>query len=285
MCSSDLEGKVIAWRRRVVGEASLAFQDPVRFKEYGGWTFEMAGAYPYDLPNRLVDFVRQIDGIRLSSLRGIGAPPNAFVIESFLDEIATYTNADPLEFRMRLLEKAPRARAMLQLAAEMSVWRAPRAGRGLGICLGTDSGGTVAGMVAEVSVDKESGATQVNKIWAAVDAGLAIQPDNIVAQVEGAIIHGVGVALLERVTIRDGQVEQNNFHDYRVPRMADVPEIEIRVVATDNPPSGVGELGCSVTGAIANAVAAATRVRVRHMPMTPERVLEAIQKERHEAIS
>ena len=117
----------------------------------------------------------------------------------------------------------------------------------------------------------------MRKVWAAIDAGLAIQPDNIAAQIEGAITYSLGAALFERVTMTNGAVEQNNFYDYRVPRLADVPEIEVKVISTDNPPSGIGEMGGNVTGAVANAVAATTGARVRHMPLTPERVPAAIR--------
>jgi isoquinoline 1-oxidoreductase beta subunit len=159
----------------------------------------------------------------------------------------------------------------------MSQWQRKRSdGRGLGLCFRNEDG-TLIGMVAEVLVDRKTGVVKVSNVWAVIDAGLAVQPDNIGAQIEGAIVYTMGAALSERVTIVNGAVEQNNFYDYSVPRMSDVPAIEVKVLSTANPPSGIGEMGGNVTGAIANAVAAAIGARVRHMPLTPERVLSAMR--------
>jgi isoquinoline 1-oxidoreductase beta subunit len=274
------DGQVVAWRHRVCSEEALAFQDDPRFKARNERAiFSMLGTEQpsYDLPNRLIDHVRQIDGMRLSSMRGTGNPPNAFVTESFIDELALARKVDPLEFRRGLLAKAPRAVAVLDTLSAMSQWQRKRPdGRGVGLCFRNEDG-TLVGMVAEVAVDHKTGQIRVHHVWAAIDAGLAIQPDNIVAQIEGAIVYTMGAALSERVTIASGAVEQSNFHDYNVPRMSDVPEIEVKVLSTPNPPSGIGEMGGNVTGAIANAVAAATGVRVRHMPLTSERVLAAMR--------
>ncbi len=276
----DASGRIVAWRHRVASESALAFQDAPRFKARGERAiFAMLGTEQptYDLPNRLIDHVRQLDGMRLSSMRGTGNPVNAFVTESFVDELALAQKVDPLEFRRRLVVKVPRADDLLRALAEMSEWTRKRpAGGGVGLCLRNEDG-TLVGMVAEVSVDRKTGEVKVRKVWAAIDAGLAIQPDNIAAQIEGAITYSLGAALFERITMTNGAVEQNNFYDYRVPRLADVPEIEVKVISTDNPPSGIGEMGGNVTGAVANAVAATTGARVRHMPLTPERVLAAIR--------
>jgi isoquinoline 1-oxidoreductase beta subunit len=231
----------------------------------------------YDLPNRLIDHVRQSDGMRLSSMRGTGNPPNAFVTESFVDELALARKVDPLEFRRGLVAKVPRAVALLDTLAAMSQWSRKRPdGRGLGVCFRNEDG-TLVGMVAEVAVDRTTGAVRVHHVWAAIDPGLAIQPENVTAQIEGAIVYTLGAVLFERVTMASGGVEQSNFYDYNVPRLADVPDIEVKVLSTPNPPTGIGEMGGNVTGAVANAVAAATGVRVRHMPLTPERVLAALR--------
>ena len=274
------DGHVIAWRHRVCSEEALAFQDGPRFKARNERAiFSMLGTEQpsYDLPNRLIDHVRQTDGMRLSSMRGTGNPPNAFVTESFIDELALARKLDPLDFRRGLLAKVPRAIAVLDTLSAMSQWQRKRSdGRGIGLCFRNEDG-TLVGMVAEVAVDRKTGQIKVHHVWAAIDAGLAIQPDNIAAQIEGAIVYTMGAALSERVTMANGTVEQSNFHDYNVPRMSDVPEIEVKVLSTPNPPSGIGEMGGNVTGAIANAVAAATGARVRHMPLTSERVLAAMQ--------
>lgn len=275
----DENGNLIAWRHRLSSDEALAFQDPARFKFFGEKAIlALLGAEQpaYDLPNRLIDHVRQEDGVRLSSMRGVGNPPNAFATESFMDEIARKLNKDPFEFRMELLRKSPRGQAVLKAVADMSDWkRGRRDGQGLGVCF-RDEGGTLVAMIAAVSVDRKSGEIKVHNVWTAADVGLAVQPDNIAAQLEGAITYTLGAALFERITIKDGQVEQSNFYDYRVPRITDLPDIEVKVLPTDNPPTGIGEMGGNVTGAIANAVADAIGVRVRQMPMTPDRVLAAI---------
>ncbi len=134
------------------------------------------------------------------------------------------------------------------------------------------------GMVAEVSVDQKTGVVKIHNIWASFDCGVAVQPDNVVAQTEGCIIYGLGLALSERITVENGQVQESNFYDYFVPRMKDVPNIHVDLIVTPNDPTGAGQMAVpNVAPAIANAVAAATGVRLRHIPMTPERVLAALE--------
>jgi isoquinoline 1-oxidoreductase subunit beta len=274
------DGQVVAWRHRVCSEEALAFQDAPRFKARNERAiFSMLGTEQpsYDLPNRLIDHIRQTDGMRLSSMRGTGNPPNAFVTESFVDELALARKVDPLEFRRRLVAKVPRGVALLDTLAAMSQWQRKRPdGRGLGVCFRNEDG-TLVGMVADVAVDRKTGVVKVHHVWAAIDPGLALQPDNVAAQIEGAIVYTLGAVLSERVTMANGAVEQSNFYDYNVPRLSDVPDIEVKVLSTPNPPTGIGEMGGNVTGAVANAVAAATGARVRHMPLTQERVLAAIR--------
>lgn len=274
------DGQVVAWRHRVCSEEALAFQDAPRFKARNERAiFSMLGTEQpsYDLPNRLIDHVRQNDGMRLSSMRGTGNPPNAFVTESFVDELALARKVDPLEFRRGLVAKVPRAVALLDTLAAMSQWQRKRPdGRGLGLCFRNEDG-TLVGMVAEVAVDRKTGAVKVQHVWAAINPGLALQPDNVAAQIEGAIVYTLGAVLSERITMTNGAVEQSNFYDYNVPRLSDVPDIEVKVLSTPNPPTGIGEMGGNVTGAVANAVAAATGARVRHMPLTQERVLAAMR--------
>ena len=124
-----------------------------------------------------------------------------------------------------------------------------------------------------MSVDEASGQIKVHHLWAAVDAGLAVQPKNIVAQIESAMTFGLGAALIEQITIKNGVVQEANFHEYRVMRMSDMPIMDVKVISTDNKPTGIGEAGVPVVApAIANAVAPLTGKRLRHLPMTPERV-------------
>jgi isoquinoline 1-oxidoreductase beta subunit len=137
--------------------------------------------------------------------------------------------------------------------------------------------GTQIALIAQASVDRKSGKVLVPKVWMALDPGIAVQPDNIVAQTESSVVYGLGFALSERITIEDGAVQQSNFYDYYVPRLNDIPEIIVAVVATDNHPTGVGQMATPlVAPAIANAVAQLTGVRLRETPMTPDRVKKAL---------
>jgi isoquinoline 1-oxidoreductase beta subunit len=193
-----------------------------------------------------------------------------------LDEIAKSQRRDPLEFRLGLTESAPRAQTLLQTVAEMSDWTRPRDGTALGLAM-MEKDETVAAGVAEVSLDRASGKIMVHNIWAAIDAGLAVQPRNLAYQTEGSIVFGLGHLLREKITIRNGRVQEANYTDYQVPRMSDVPNIEVRVISTDNPPTGAGEDGQPlVAGAIGNAIARLTGVRLRELPFSPERVKGAL---------
>jgi len=175
-----------------------------------------------------------------------------------------------------LSEGQPRMQTLLRAVAEMSDWKKPRDGRGLGI--GTMvKDDTLAAGVAEISVDRATGKVKVHNFWAAIDAGLAVQPRNVAAQTEGSIIYGLGHVLREKITIKNGRVLESNYSDYEVARMSDVPNIEVRVVSTDNPPTGAGEDGVPVVAcAVGNAVAALTGVRLRELPFAPERVRGAL---------
>ena len=179
---------------------------------------------------------------------------------------------------MALLRNQPRGQNVLRTVAEMADWRRKRPGRGLGLAFTDYLNGTFVAGIAEVSVNRTSGKVDVHKFWAAVDAGIPIQPQHIEAQIESAVIFGLGSTLKERVTLENGEVQQSNFHDYEVMRMLDVPEIHVRVISTDNPPTGIGEIGVPETAcAVCNAIAATTGKRMRHLPFTSERVLAALK--------
>src|SRR3982074_3539102 len=158
----------------------------------------------------------------------------------------------------------------------MAEWGRKRDGRALGLAYIDYSGSQVAG-IAEVSLDRASGQIRVHNFWCAINCGVAVQPDNVVAQSESSIVYGLGLALTERISIKDGAVEQSNFYDYRVPRMNEVPMMHIEVIATDNHPTGVGQMAPPlVAPAIAGAISQLTGVRLRHTPFTPERVKQAL---------
>ena len=269
----------MAWQHRVACDEITAFQDPVRYKGGGEKDFlAMAGSElrTYDIPNRLSEQLPQQTGIRTSSLRGIGFGPNKFATEAFLDEIAVKHGVDPVELRLQLLRNTPRGQAVVREVIAMSGYRRPRPGRGMGFAF-TDYSGTMVAAVAEVSVAKSTGAVTVHDFWLALDPGIAVQPDNVVAQTESSIVYGLGLALTERITIEDGCVKQSNFYDYHVPRMKDIPEIRITLIQTPNHPTGAGQMATPlVAPAISNAVFKLTRVRLRQQPMLPERVYSAL---------
>jgi isoquinoline 1-oxidoreductase beta subunit len=230
----------------------------------------------YPIPNKLAEHVIEARGARLAAFRGVGNAHNAFAVESFLDEIAKDRGLDPIAFRLTIAEGAPRMQTLLRTVAEMSDWTRRRDGRAIGV--GTMvKDDTLAAGVAEVSVDRATGKIKVHNFWAAIDPGLAVQPRNVAAQTEGSIIYALGHVLREKITIRNGRVLESNYSDYEVTRMSDVPNIEVRVVSTDNPPTGAGEDGVPVVAcAVGNAITALTGVRLHELPFAPERVRGAL---------
>jgi isoquinoline 1-oxidoreductase subunit beta len=164
----------------------------------------------------------------------------------------------------------------LRAVAGMSDWARKRDSRALGAATMVKDD-TLAAGVAEVSVDRASGRIKVHNVWVAIDAGIAVQPGNIAAQTEGSIVYGLGHVLREQIVIKDGRVQQSNFGDYELARMSDVPSIEVKVISTDNPPTGAGEDGLPVLAcAVGNAIATLTGVRLRELPFAPERVRGAL---------
>ena len=199
-----------------------------------------------------------------------------------MDEAAHAAGADPLEFRLRHLDDAvpaqARLKAVLNAAAERGGWNTPvpeGRGRGIACCLDVD---TAVAMVAEVSVDRAEGKIRVHHVAAAMDPGLVVNPDGARAQVEGNIMWGVGSALIEELTFKDGQVEAGNFDLYPLLTMKDAPDVDVVLLeAGDGRPRGVGEPPIGpVAAAVANAVFAATGTRLRQLPMNPERVKAAL---------
>jgi len=275
----DANGKVVAWHHRVVAESVAGYRAAgAGMPPPKNDAIVMKGSpLPhYPIANKLAEHVIEVRGARLHSLRGVGAGCNAFAIESFLDEIAKTLGKDPILFRLELTEGQPRAQTLLRTVADMSDWTRKRTGTALGVSL-TEKDDTFTAGVAEVAVDRPTGKIKVHNIWAAIDAGLAVQPKNLAAQTEGGMIFGLGHLLREHIVIKNGRVQQTNFTDYQVPRMSDVPNIEVRVVSTDNPPTGAGEDGVPLVAcAVGNAIAALTGVRLRELPFSPERVRGAL---------
>lgn len=275
----DQSGKLTAWQHRIAVDRVGAYMDPVRYQAAGGKDFiAMLGAdlRGYDVPHQLVEQLYRDTGVRTNPLRGISFIANRFATESFVDEIARKQGKDPLAYHLELLKGTPRAVKVVERVAQMAEWGRKRDGRALGFAYLDYSGSQVAG-IAEISLNRSNGEIKVHDFWCTIDCGVAVQPDNVVAQTESSIVYGLGVALTELITIKDGAVEQSNFYDYHVPRMKDVPAMHIEVIQTPNHPTGAGQMATPlVAPAIAGAVAEMTGARLRHTPFTPDRVKKAL---------
>ena len=262
----DENGVITGWKHNIIGP--------------GGRLLASGANIPfYSMPNQKIE-VHEIDhGIRTQYWRSVGHGPNKYAIEAFIDEIATDQGLDPFTFRKRLMKDAPRALNVLETTAEMADWGGPlKEGRARGLSFAERSGSLAAG-ICEISLDRNTGKIKVHKIWAALDAGVVVQPDNAISQMEGSMLMGLGSVLTERISFKDGAVEQSNYHDYLILRMADVPEsIEVKIITSSEPPAGIGEAGLpTVGGAVANAFFALTGKKLLHMPFTPGRVLEVLK--------
>lgn len=275
----DRDGNIAGWRHRIACEDPLMMADPPRYaarKESPAVAMLGSDLPTYDIPNRLVEHLRQPIVVRIAPMRGVGAPPNRFAVESFVDEIALELGIGPLEIRRRLLRNTPRGLKVLEHVAQMSGWGSAPAGRAKGIAF-SDYDGTMLAAVAEVSLDRATGIIRVHQIWAAVDAGLVLQPDNSIALTEGGLIFGTSMAIKERISFSRGRVEQSSFFDYPVLRMGEAPDISVELLPSDGPPTGLGEIAPIIAPAvIGNAFATLTGRRIRHMPLIPERVLAAL---------
>src|SRR6266571_1099851 len=281
-------GVPIAWTHRVAGSSIMArvvselFPKTLRVMRAAGLhqlvamvkgldvdAVEGAADPPYALPNIRVEYVRQEPpGIPTAFWRGVGPTHNIFVVESFIDELAAAAKQDPFEYRRVLLDQSPRAKAVLELAAEQAGWGQPLpAGRGRGISLLHAFGETYIAQVAEVSVSS-AGDVRVHRVVCAVDCGIIVNPDTVRAQMESGIIFGITAALFGEITIKNGRVEQHNFNDYRMLRINEAPVIDVHPVKSTEPPGGIGEPGTSaVMPAVTNAIFAATGKRIRKLPV------------------
>lgn len=231
----------------------------------------------YAIPNQRVEWREASHGVRLKHWRSVGHGPNKFAIEAMMDEVAHDQGMDPIALRRKLMADSPRALATLNKVAEISDWDAPASeGRAKGVAF-VEHGSLGTG-VCEISVDRNTGKINVHHFWIALDAGVVIQPDNVKAQMEGGIVMGLSSVLKEQITIVDGQVQQRNYDDYPLLLMQEVPDsIETVILPSAEHPEGVGETATPmVAGAIANAFLKLTGKRLRHLPFTPDRVLEVL---------
>ena len=265
----DAKGMPVAWHHRFAGSSVLARWLPPAFNNgLDPDTIDGATDLVYALPNMRVEYLRvEPPGIATAFWRSVGPSHNVFVVESFMDELAAAAKQDAVAYRRALLDKSPRAKAVLDLAAEKAGWgeRLPaRAGRGISLQFAF---GSYMAQVAEVEVSN-SGAVRVRRVVCAVDCGTVVNPDTVRAQAEGAIVFGTTAALYGRITLKNGRVEQANFDTYQMLRMNETPTIDVHIVKNSEPPGGMGEPGTSaIVPAVANAVFAATGVRLRQMPI------------------
>ena len=263
----DADGKLIAWDDHIVGQSIVAGTPFEGLIQNGVDSTSVEGAVnlPYAVPNLSVGLTTSDVRVPVLWWRSVGSTHTAYATEVFIDEVAEAAGADPVAFRLDLLKDHPRHRAVLELAAEKAGWgRDLPEGRHVGVAVHESFASFVA-QVAEVSV--EDGSLKVHRVVAAVDCGTAINPDTIRAQVEGGIGFGLGAILSEELTLTDGEVDQGNYDSYLPLRIEDMPEIEVHIVESDAPPTGIGEPGVPPIGpAVANAAYKATGRRVRLLP-------------------
>jgi isoquinoline 1-oxidoreductase subunit beta len=265
----DEKGKPIAWDHRFAGPSIIARYLPPAFnKGLDPDTTEGAIDLAYALPNLHVEYVRvEPPGIPTAFWRSVGPSHNVFVTESFMDELAEAAKQDPVAYRRALLEQTPRAKAVLELAAEKAGWGHPLPDRvGRGVSLQSVFGSYLA-QVAEVEVSKD-GAVRVRRVVCAVDCGTVVNPDTVRAQIQSAIMFGITAALYGEITLKDGRVEQSNFDSYQILRINEAPAIEVHIVESSESPGGMGEAGTSaIAPAVTNAIFAATGKRLRKLPV------------------
>ncbi len=269
----DANGKAVAWWHRITGSSIVARYFPAWMKDgVDPDAVEASVNQPYGFNDIHVDWVEQPApaGITTSWWRGVGVTRGTFAVESFIDELAAGAKQDPLAYRVALLDKNPRAKAVLQIAAERSEWGQPLPagqGRGIALCIGF---GSFIAQVVQVSVDKD-GVVDPTYVWCVVDCGVVVNPDTVDAQMQSGIVFGMSAALYGEITIKDGRVEQTNFGDYRVLRINEVPRIEVQIVKSLEAPGGIGEPGTScVMPALTNAIFAATGKRIRKLPVAEQ---------------
>ncbi len=269
----DATGKIVGWHHTIVGQSIMIgtpFENDMIKNGIDVTSVEGAADIPYEIPNILVDLHSPKIGVPVQWWRSVGHSHNAFVVESFLDELSHAAGKDPYELRRGLLAKQPRHKAVLELAAQKAGWGTPLPeGRGRGIALHKSFGSFIA-QVAEVSVSPE-GAVQVHRVVCAVDCGPVVNPNTIEAQMESGIVFGLTAARYGAITLKNGRVQQGNFNDYPLLSMNEMPKVEVHIVPSNEKPSGVGEPGVpTIAPAVSNAIFAATGKRIRRLPIRSE---------------
>ncbi len=267
----DAGGQPLAWLNRVaapsIGLATAERLLPAMAMDMPDKN-QIEGAFelPYAIPNLSVRQVRSKTPVPVGSWRSVGHSYNAFFTECFLDELAAAAGKDPFEYRRALLGTHPRHRAVLELAAAQAGWgQSLPAGRARGIAL-HESFGSIVAEVAEVSL--QDGRPRVHRVVCAIDCGVVVNPDTVAAQMQSAIVFGLTAALFGRITLKGGRVEQRNFPDHDMLRLAQMPHVDTHIIPSSAPPGGVGEPGTPpIAPAVANALSALTGRRIRELPI------------------
>jgi isoquinoline 1-oxidoreductase beta subunit len=267
----DEKGKLTGWHHVIVGQSIIAgtsFAAGMIKDGVDSTSVEGAANIPYAIPNIAVDLSTTQTGVPVLWWRVVGSSHTAYAVEAFIDEVAHAAGEDGFTFRRKLLEQHPRMKAVLELAADKAGWSTPLPpGKGRGIAV-AEAFKTLVAQVAEVSVDAK-GQVKVDRVVCAVDCGTPINPDIIAAQMEGGIGFGLGAVLYGAITLKDGRIEQDNFNAYRVLRINEMPKVEVHIVPSAEPPTGVGEPGVAPIGpAVANAIFAATGKRNYVLPFS-----------------
>ena len=266
------DGRIVGWSYRVTGSSVIARWLPPAFqKGVDIDAVDSAADIPYDIANLQVEYKRdEPPAVPTGFWRGVGPNNNVFAIESFIDELAHKAGKDPVTFRRDNLGKTPRLVAAIDLATSKAGWGKPlppRTGRGIAAQI---SFGSYIATVAEVEVG-DNGIVRVKRLVTAVDTGIIVNPDTVVAQLQSGLIFGLTAALWGEITIEKGRVQQSNYNDYRVMRINEVPEIEVHLIASGEAPGGIGETGTTAAPpAVGNAIYAATGVRLRRLPIDPK---------------
>jgi len=267
--ATDPSGKVVGWRHCAVGDDGglSLITGGMRISSY------------YGLPNQQLELRNVDEGVRIKHWRAVAHNFNLFAIETMVDALAEDQKLDPVEFRLQRMSITPKARRCVEAVTKMADWGAKRPGdRALGFAM-SERSGSLGACVVEASIDRRAGTIRVHKVWVAADGGVIVQPEAAKANVESGIVYGLSSALHERLTVRDGAVEQSNFGDYNVMRMSDMPEVmQVSFLDSDGHPTGLGEISTpGMAPAIANAFHKLAGKRLYHMPFTPERVLAALK--------
>lgn len=263
----DENGRIIAWRQRIVGQSIAAGTPLDSGAPVDATSVEGAANMPYDIPNLAVELHTTKLGVPILWWRSVGSTHTAYAVEAFLDDIARGTKQDPVELRRSLLAEHPRHLAVLNLAAEKAGWGTDLpAGTARGVAL-HESFGSVVAEIVEVS--QRGNGFKVERVVCAVDCGIAVNPNIVAMQMESGIVYGLAAAATGEITLRGGSVQQGNFNDYPVLRISQMPKVEVHIVPSGNAPSGVGEPGTPpIAPAVANAISQLTSRTLHELPFT-----------------